>query len=62
MKSDCKSQLKLETLDALMRVSLCGLPMESMDWARISNTWKSTKIRKALPLELDNDYVGNLII
>ena len=55
MKSDRKSRLKLETLDALMRVSLCGLPMENMDWARIFDTWKLTKDRRALPLELDDD-------
>ena len=48
-----------------MRVSLWGLPMENMDWARISDTWKSTKNWRALPLELDDDqvqYVGNLHI
>ena len=55
VKSDRKSRLKLETLDALMRVSLCGLPMENMDWARIFDTWKSTKNQRALPLELDDD-------
>ena len=49
VKSDRKSQLKLETLEALMRVSLCGLPMENMNWSRIFDTWKSTKNRRALP-------------
>ena len=37
--------------------------MKNMDWARILDTWKSTKNRRALPLELDDDevhYVGNL--
>ena len=46
-----------------MRVSLCNLPMENMDWARIFDTWKSTKNQRALPLELDDDlmhYVENL--
>ena len=38
VENDCKIRLKLETLDALMRVSLCGLPMENMDWARIFDT------------------------
>ena len=33
VKSDRRSRLKLETLDALMRVSLCSLLMENMDWA-----------------------------
>jgi hypothetical protein len=46
---------KIETLDASMRVSLCGLPMENMDWAKNFDTWKPTKNRKALPLELDDD-------
>ena len=53
VKSGRKSRLKLETLDALIWVSLCGLPMENMDWARIFGTWKSTKIRRTLPLALE---------
>ena len=32
VKSDHWSRLKLETLDAFMRVSLCGVPMKIMDW------------------------------
>ena len=32
VKSDCRSRLKLETLDTLVQVSLCGLPIEHMDW------------------------------
>ena len=55
MKSDRITQLKLETLDAFMQVSLCGPPMENIDWARIFDTWKSTKTHRALPLELDDD-------
>jgi hypothetical protein len=43
VKNDYKNQLKLETLDALMWVSLWGLPMENMDWTRIYDTWKSRK-------------------
>ena len=38
-----------------MRVSLRGLPMEIMDWARIFDIWKLTKNHRALPLELDDD-------
>ena len=49
------SRLKLETLDALMQVSLCGLPMENMDWAKKLDTCKSTKIRRTLHLQLDGD-------
>ncbi len=52
VKSDRKSRLKLKTLDALL--SLCGLPMKNMDWAKKFDTWKSTKIQRALPLELDD--------
>ena len=55
VKSHCRSRLKLETLDALMRVSSCNLPMENTDWTTIFDTWKSTKNRRALPLELDDD-------
>ena len=63
MKSDHSIRLKLKTLDALMRVSLCGHPMENMDWARMLDTWKLTNNQRALPLELDDDsvhYVRNL--
>ena len=55
VKSVRRSWLKLATLDALMWVSLRGLPTEIMDWARIYDTWKSTKNRKAYPLELDDE-------
>ena len=55
VKSDRRSRLKPETLDALMRVSLCGLPMETMDWAKKFDTWKLTTNRRVLPLELDDD-------
>ena len=63
VKSDRKSRWKVETLDALMRVPLCDLPMDNMDWTKNFNTWKSTKNRRALPLELNDDqvhYAGNL--
>jgi hypothetical protein len=55
MKNDRRSRLKLETLDALMWVSLCSLPMDNMDWTRIFNTQKLTENRRALPLELDDN-------
>ena len=63
MKSDHKSRLKLETSDAFMQASLCRLPMENVDWARMFDTWESTENRMALPLELEDDsvhYVRNL--
>jgi hypothetical protein len=37
--------------------------MKNMDWARTFDTWQSTKNRRALPLELDDDqvhYIENL--
>ena len=43
VKSDRRSRLKLETLNALKRVSMCGLLIENIDWARIFDTWKSNK-------------------
>ena len=55
VESDPISLLNLGTLDALMRVPLCGLQMENIDWARIFDTWKSTKIPRTLPLDLDDD-------
>jgi hypothetical protein len=55
LKNDRGIQLKLETLDALMRVSLCGFPMKNMDQARIFATWILTKNQRTLPLELDDD-------
>ena len=48
VKNFCISRLKLEAFDALMQVSLCDLPMENMDWARIFDTWK-TKNHRASP-------------
>ena len=43
-----------------MQVSVCGLPMKNMDWARIFDTQKLTKNQSALPLELDDDKVHNV--
>jgi hypothetical protein len=34
-------RLEIETLDALMRVSLCGLEVDTIDWAIIFIIWKS---------------------
>ena len=54
IEEDRVSRLKLEFFDALMRVSLCSLLMESMDWAKKFDTWKSTKNQRVLPLKLDD--------
>ena len=54
VKSDRKSRLKLELLYALMPMSICGLLMENIDWARNFDTRKPTEnYRRALRLELD---------
>ena len=65
VKWDCKIQSKLETLDALMRASSCGLPMENVDWVRVSTLGSRPKTG-GLCLwswendEVHNDYVGHL--
>ena len=38
-----------------MQVSLYGLLIKKMDWAKIFDTWKSTENKRTLPLELDDD-------
>ena len=35
IKSHLRNKLNFKTLDALMRVSLCGLELDAMDWATI---------------------------
>ena len=41
----------LKTLDALMRVSLCGLEVHAMDWTTIFNIWKDMYQPKLPTLE-----------
>ena len=60
MKSDRLCQLKLKTLDALLRLPLYNLPMENMDWAKKFDTWKSTKNWRVLPLKLDDGKVHHV--
>ena len=52
MKSYCKIRLRLESLDALMQVSLCGLPMEIWIGPKKLTLGNRPKTRRALPLEL----------
>ena len=44
-------RLNLKTLDALMRVSLCGLEVDAMDWASIFNIWKNIQDQRILMLD-----------
>jgi hypothetical protein len=45
-----RTQLNLETLDALMRASLNGLEVDAMNWNAIYNIWKvDTKTKKWRP-------------
>ena len=41
IKSHLCSKLNLKTLDALMRVSLCWLEVDALDWAIVFNIWRN---------------------
>ena len=54
VKSERRTRLNLDTLDALMRVSLNGFGAEFMDWHCIFEFWKTPiiiNIRRALSLQ-----------
>ena len=51
IKSDLHNMSNLKTLDALMRVSLCGLEVHAMDWTTIFNIWKDMYQPKLPTLE-----------
>ena len=54
VKSKRRTCLNLDTLDALMRVSLNSLGVEFMDWNGIFDTWKTATVtnkRRALSLQ-----------
>jgi hypothetical protein len=54
VKSERKTCLNLDTLDALMRVSLNSLGVEFMDWNGIFDSWKTATItnkHRALSLQ-----------
>ena len=54
VKSERRTCLNLDTLDALMRVSLNSLGVEFMDWNGIFDTWKTATVtnkRRALSLQ-----------
>ena len=44
IKSERKTCLNIDTLDALMRVSLNSLEVEFMDWNGIFDTWKTATV------------------
>jgi hypothetical protein len=53
VKSERRTRLNLETLDALMRASLNGLEVDAMNWEAIYDIWKvDTKTKKWRPLVL----------
>jgi hypothetical protein len=51
IKSHLRNRLNLKTLDALMRVSLCGLEVDAMDWSTIFNIWRNMRDRMILTLD-----------
>jgi hypothetical protein len=50
IKSHLLNMLNLKTLDAFMRVCLCGLEMDAMDWATIFNIQRNMRDRRVLTL------------
>jgi hypothetical protein len=54
VKSEMRTCLNVDTLDALMRVSLNNLGVEFIDWNGIFDTWNTATItnkRRALSLQ-----------
>ena len=45
-----KSRLGLDTLDALMRISLNGPELSIVDWNAVYEIWRDTKSRRVLEL------------
>ena len=50
IKSHLRSYLKLETLDALMRISCANIPVENIDWNVVMLVWRNMKDRRIHPL------------
>jgi hypothetical protein len=50
-KSHLQGSLKLDTLNALMRVSLCNIEMDNMDWRMIFEVWQNMTNYRILILE-----------
>ena len=51
VKSALRSRLHLNTLDALMRVSLCGLGASEIDWQAVFQEWRNMRDRRILVLD-----------
>ena len=43
--------MHLNTLDALMRVSLCGLGANEIDWQAVLQEWRNMRDRRILVLD-----------
>ncbi len=50
IKSHLRTSLKLETLDALMRISCANIPVENINWNAVMLVWRNMKDRRIHPL------------
>ena len=51
IKSHLRNRLNLKTLGGLMRVSLCELEVDAMDWATIFNIWRNMQGQRILTFD-----------
>ena len=51
MKSALRSHLRLNTLNALMRISVCELGVNEIDWQAIFQEWRNMRDRHILVLD-----------
>ena len=51
VKSTLRSRLRLNTLDALMCVSLCGLGANEINWQVVLQEWRNMRDRRILVLD-----------
>jgi hypothetical protein len=50
IKIHLRTSLKLETLDALMRISCANIPVENITWNAVMLIWRNMKDRRIHPL------------
>ena len=50
--SHLRDSLKLDTLNGLMRVSLCKIEVGNLDWREVSAIWHNMKNLRTLSLNL----------
>jgi hypothetical protein len=50
IKSHLRTSLKLETLDALMRISCANIQVENINWNAVMLVWRHMKDRRIRPL------------